>query len=561
MGNKIISLTNKIWNIQSEVVACNGKSAVDILARNRNIENLESFVGISMRNTIPDPFIFVDMERAVIRIISAIKNGQKIVILGDYDVDGISSVSIFMRFFKYIGVECAYSIPSRTDDGYGLSITAINKHKEYLIIAVDCGSSSLEELKYAKDNNIDIVVIDHHKMSAIFEDTIIVNPHRPDESGEYKYLCATGLVFMCIVGINRNLKELNFYKSCREPNIVDYLDLVALATVCDVVELKELNRAFVLTGIKVIRQRKNLGIDALLSLQKKPEISSETIAFILGPKLNASGRMALADISVHLLTTENPIEAKEIANQLDSLNKKRQILEREMTEEADSFVKEDQNFICAYNPDWHIGVIGIIAGRLKEKYNRPSIIISTDSNGVGKASCRSTEKVDISAVIKRGVEQGVIISGGGHALAGGFSVETSKIDNLLEFLKSDITNKPDLPELYADCKVQLEFVSTDFVKQISTLEPFGMGNRYPKFIIPNVKIVGTKVVGENHLSFSIVGEKGNSMRAISFRSLNTPLGEILLSETSSVNVLGTLVISSWNGQVNLQLEDIGQASA
>jgi single-stranded-DNA-specific exonuclease len=558
LDHKVVSLTGKIWNVQSEAVAYNGKIATEILASNRNIENLESFIDVSVKNSIPDPYVFIDMERAVNRIVAAIKCRQKIAILGDYDVDGVSSVSAFIKFLRHIGAEYTYYIPSRSDEGYGLNISNIEKHKDCLIIAVDCGSNSLEELKYAKENNTDTVVIDHHKMSAVYEDAIIVNPHRPDESGKYKYLCAAGLVFLCIAGIHRLLKKTNFYADRSEPDLLDYLDLTALATVCDVVELKELNRAFVLTGLKIIHQSRNLGIDALLSLQKKQKINTETIAFTVGPKLNAAGRMASADISVTLLTTDDPILAKETARRLDILNKERQALERKITEEAELFVREDLNFICACNPDWHIGIIGIIAGRLKEKYNRPAIVITTDSHGIGKASCRSTEKIDISGVIKRGVDCGVILSGGGHALAAGFSVDMSRLDDLLEFLKADITCRPSLPELYADCRVPLEHISVDFLKDISVLEPFGAGNRYPKFIIPDVKIERTKVVGENHLSFSLTDRSGNLIQAISFRSLNTPLGEILLSEREHVDVLGTLAISPINGKINFQLEDIAE---
>jgi single-stranded-DNA-specific exonuclease len=392
-------------------------------------------------------------------------------------------------------------------------------------------------------------------MSEIPEN-IIVNPHRPDESGKYQYLCAAGLVFMCIVAINRLLRDTNFYEKVPEPNLIDYLDLVTLATVCDVVELTELNRAFVSTGIGVIRRRKNLGIDALLSLQKNPEINAETIAFTIGPKLNAAGRMTSADISVCLLTTEDPIQAKELAQQLIHLNRERQILEQQIMEEANAFMDDDLNFICAYNSNWHLGIIGIIAGRLKEKYNRPAIVISVDSNGIGKASCRSTDWVNISDVIKKGIECGVIISGGGHAMAAGFSLDIAKIDAFLEFLKTNITHIPGLPEIYVDCEVPLASISIEFLKRISILEPFGAGNRYPKFIIPSVKIVGTRIVGENHLAFSIADEKGNFIRGISFKSLNTLLGNILLNETRTVNVLGTLSISSWNHQVNFQLEDV-----
>jgi single-stranded-DNA-specific exonuclease len=551
-----VSLTNKIWNIRSEIDE--SSDIVEILAKNRGIEDLQAFARVSLRNSMPDPFIFVDMERAANRIIEAIKNKQKIAVLGDYDVDGVSSVAILLKFFERVGADCAYSIPNRMDEGYGLSVANIEKYKDCLIIAVDCGANAIDELKFAKDNGIDAIVLDHHKMSEIPAAFALVNPHRPDETGDYKYLCAAGVVFLCVVAINSLLKEINFYAGKEEPDLASYLDLVALATVCDVVDLVGLNRAFVSTGLKIIKRRQNLGMDALLSTLKNcSDVNAETIAFFLGPKLNAAGRMESADLSLKLLTTKNPIEARKIALRLDDLNKERQALESEMMEKAASFAEEDQNFVCACDADWHIGIIGIIAGRLKDKYGKPSIVISRDANGIGKASCRSIEGVDISGIVKRGVEQGVILSGGGHALAAGFSVDMSKIGDLLEFLASDIKYESRLPELTADCALPLNRISVALIESIAVLEPFGAGNKRPKFVIPNVRITSAKVVGENHVSFSLTDENGNSIRGISFRSLNTPLGDVLLNEINFINALGTATISTWNGRksVNFLLED------
>ncbi|MDR2157895.1 MAG: single-stranded-DNA-specific exonuclease RecJ [Holosporaceae bacterium] len=559
MSYKITSLTNRIWNVRGGS-AC--EDIVDILARNRGIEDVNAFINTSVRNVMPDPFVFIDMERAVNSIVLAIRNKRRIAILGDYDVDGISSVSIFIKFLERIGADHAYSIPSRFNDGYGLSIPNIEKHRDCLIVAVDCGSNSREELNYVRDNGIDLIVIDHHKMATVCDGSIIVNPHRPDEKGHYQYLCAAGLVFLCIVGVNRQLREVKFYSNGEEPNLMDYLDMVAIATVCDVVTLAELNRAFVSTGLKVIGQRKNIGIDALLFAHKDRAVTSETIAFFLGPRLNASGRMASADMGVKLLTTRNPVEAKEISLRLEDLNRERQLQEMKIMEEATQFVKDDLNFICSHNADWYVGIIGIIAGRLREKYNKPSIIICCDSNGVGKASCRSIEGVDISAVIRRGIEKGVIISGGGHSMAAGFSMDMSKIDDLLKFLKEDIKYKPSPPELYADCIMSLDAISIKLVESMSVLEPFGAGNRYPKFVVPNIKITQAKIVGENHIAFVMADDKGNSLRAISFRSLDTPLGSLILAEKIvPVSLLGTLSISSWNNQqyVSFQLEDMAES--
>jgi single-stranded-DNA-specific exonuclease len=557
----IASLTGKVWCLRcDDTVETTTENIAKILAKNRGINDLKAFTSVSIAATMPDPMIFIDMEKAVCRIIKAIQDKQKIAILGDYDVDGVASVSILVKFLKHIGADYVYAIPNRVDDGYGLNKINIEKHRECLVIAVDCGSGSLEELAYAKQNLIDVVILDHHSMSVVSADAIaLVNPHRPDESGKYRYLCAAGVVFLCVWATHQLLKEKGFYAGGKEPNLEDYMDLVALATVCDVVDLVELNRAFVIAGTRIIRQRKNIGIDALLSVSKNVAVTAEAISFSLGPKLNSAGRMSSADLSVQLLTTENPLEAKKIALHLDDLNKERQMLERMMMEEAVPFIKEGQNFILAYKENWHLGIIGIIAGRLREKYNRPSIIVSRDPSGVGKASCRSVDGVNISELIRKGMECGVIISGGGHAMAAGFSFDFDRIGELENFLFSAMQKySPAPPTLYADCVISLNQASIEFLKSVSTLEPFGMGNYRPKFVIQNVRITGPRIVGEDHISLALTNNNSSSLRTISFRSHGTPLGKVIFNEDSLVNVLGTLTISLWNGResVNFQLEDI-----
>ncbi|MDR3187535.1 MAG: single-stranded-DNA-specific exonuclease RecJ [Holosporaceae bacterium] len=561
MIDKIVSVANKVWKVQTAKMECvDADALIAAIAQNRGIENLDAFLHTTLESAMPDPFVFIDLEKAASRIAEAIKNEQQIAILGDYDVDGVASVSIFVNFLKHLGASFSYSIPNRTGEGYGLNVNALDKHKNCLIVAVDCGSNSQEELLYAKDHGLEVIVIDHHKMSALPAAFALVNPHRPDEKDDYKHLCATGLAFMCLIGVDKLLRESGFYQDRREPPLMEYLDLVALATVCDVVSLTGLNRAFVSTGIKVIRQRKNLGIDALAALYKGHEITAETISFFFGPRLNAAGRISSADMSVRLLTTGNPIEAKKIAKDLDNLNRERQMLEQKIMEEVAPSVDENLNFICSYHPEWHVGVIGIVAGRLKEKYNRLSIIISRDSNGKGKgkASCRSVDGVDLSELIHKGIQCGIISSGGGHALAAGFSIEIDKINALVEFLKTEIRHETPVPEIQADCFLDLESLSVDLLQSISALEPFGMGNKRPKFVIPNVRISFSRVVGENHIAATLQDEKGNSLRAIAFKSLNTELGDALLNERRPVSAVGACVIASWKDEryVSFQLEDL-----
>ncbi|MDR3151773.1 MAG: single-stranded-DNA-specific exonuclease RecJ, partial [Holosporaceae bacterium] len=537
---------------------------VPTLLKNRGIERPESFIRTTLSPGMLDPSDFVDMGNAIARIVEAIKNGEKIAVFGDYDVDGVSSTAILVNFLDYLGANYSYFIPCRISEGYGLSLEAIKKCEDSLVVAVDCGSTALDELSYAKERGIGVVVLDHHKMSSIPTADAIVNPHRPDEKDKYKNMCAAGLVFMCVVGINRSLAASGFYakRGIKEPDVTDYLDLVALATVCDVVELVGLNRLLVANGINVIKKRKNLGIDALISLNKSSEITSDTIAFFLGPRLNAPGRISSADASVKLLTAKNPIEAKKLALHLDKLNKERQLLEAKIMEEAAVFVDENLNFICAYSDKWHVGVIGIVAGRLKEKYNKPSFVISIDADGNGRASCRSINGFDLSPLINAGMSKGIIYSGGGHSLAAGFSVKAEKIGELIEFLKSEVKYDKVLRELYADCLMNLDVVSSGMVKAIATLGPFGMGNRHPRFVIQNLNISYARVVGQNHIQSVLQDSKNNTLRAISFKALGTDLGNVLLNHSGPVNVLGGLSISEWKGEeyVSLYLEDVAECA-
>ncbi len=549
--DSIKSLLGNVWNIKTRENV-DESNVVDVLLKNRGFSR--NFMESTMRNTMPDPYSFIDMEKAVERIYEAIKKKQPIAILGDYDVDGISSTCIFLKFFRKIGVDCVYTIPNRMDEGYGLNISNIEKYRSHLIIAVDCGSSSVEELNYAQENNIDIIVIDHHTMNSVPEGAIaIVNPHRPDEKDEFKYLCATGLVFMCTVGLNRLLKQKEFYKNIDVPQLMDYLDLVALATVCDVVALKGLNRAFVINGLQIIRMKKNIGIRELLSLCNKSEINVEAIAFFIGPILNAGGRLKTADIGVRLLTTNDLSEAQSLALELYNLNKKRQEIEASMLEESVLKIEENLNYICVFNPDWHVGVIGIVAGRLKEKYNKPTIVICCDKNGVGKASCRSIEGVDISKIVKRGISANVISSGGGHAMAAGFSIAVENISLLHEFLKTEIQYDSKPKTFDVDAIVNLSDLSFDFLKKVEELSPFGQENPSPIFVISDVRIICSRILKDQHVSVMLSDDFGNKLKGISFRCMGTALGDALLNSRDRLKILGELFISVWKDKRSLTL--------
>lgn len=567
MVKKVYSLTDRIWEISDprDFSKMSPAELFDIILQNRGVSDAESFRKASLKNLMPDPFFFIDMEKAVARILTAVKLNQRIVILGDYDVDGISSTVLLMKFFEHIGIEFSYSIPNRMEDGYGLNIKNLERYRDHLVITVDCGSNSIDELDYAKENGIDVIVLDHHKMErGVSQSAIaIVNPHRPDEQNTYHYLCAAGVVFMCIVGINRALRNCGFYdeKKITEPKLIDYSDLVALATVCDVMPLIDLNRAFVSAGIKKMTERKNLGINALIDLNEVSEISVETIAFSLGPKINAAGRIDSADIAVKLLSTKDSGEARGFALRLEELNRQRQSIEREIFEEAKAEIEENLNFICVSGKDWHVGVIGIVAGRLKERYHKPTFVVSIDESGKGRASCRSVPGVDISVLIAEAIQRKIIAGGGGHSMAGGFSINADKISAFIEFLKKEVKYTPQREILNADCYLSIEAISFDLLYAVSRAGPFGIGFQYPKFVIPDLKVVSSRIVGKNHVQLCFEGN-GKNLKGIAFRCADSKLGQQLLSYDGYVQVLGTLSVSEWNccKYINLTVEDIAANS-
>lgn len=553
----IKSLTGNLWDIKHNDFLTKD-DVCGIMLENRGFDH--DFLDAKLKNTMPDPYVFKDMEIATERIVKALNEKQPIAILGDYDVDGVSSTSIFLKFFRAFPAKCDYAIPDRMDDGYGLNLKNIKQFKNHLIIAVDCGSSSHEELAYAKKHKIDVIVIDHHKMTEIPPALAVVNPHRPDEKDDYKHLCATALVFMCVVAVRRKLQGTQYLDNRKMPDIRTFLDLVAAATVCDVMPLISLNRAFVKLGLQVLQQKSNLGLNALLTLGGKNEINEETIGFFIGPHLNAAGRVGHAKTSVELLTTSSVQEAQNLALELIKLNKTRQDLEMEICQEAEEEIERDASNICVFNSKWHLGVIGIVAGRLKEKYNKPTIVISCDAHGIGKASCRSVLGVDISAVIKKAIDAGIITSGGGHLLAAGFSIPVENIPALKEFLKSEIPVMHNLPILEAEGFISSKSCNEDFIDAFSALSPFGEGNKSPSFVLSGANVVDVKILKEQHICATLNLDDGRTIKGLAFKSVGTQLGDILLSCKNSLNFLGGLSISCWQGKqsINFMIKDVAE---
>jgi len=410
--------------------------------RNINQKNIENFLNPKIKNFLPNPYNFKDMGKGLETISRHIKNKNKICIFGDYDVDGATSSGIMSKYLEQLNIDHFVFIPDRQKDGYGPSVKTftniINKNVN-LIIALDCGTTSFEAIEYARSKNIDVVVIDHHKSQETFPAAnAIINPNRTDETGDYYYLCAAGVLFIFLVGLNKILRENYYFNKTKvqEPNLLDLLDLVMMGTVCDVVPLMDLNRAFVYQGLKVASKRHNLGLKTLVDYSKiKKKLSTYEVGYVLGPKINAGGRIGKSELGYNLLTTNNAETAYLISSELESLNLKRKDIEKKIVEEAISIAEKynDEPIVFLSKNDWHEGLIGIVASRLKDHFNKPSFIISQKGEDC-KGSARSIFGFDAGMAITKCKQLNIITKGGGHPMAGGFSLKSDK----LEIFKSEL---------------------------------------------------------------------------------------------------------------------------
>lgn len=580
-----LSAKGKIWNLkefdENQAIAIRQQFQVSDMTskllsiKGITLETAENFLSPKLKNLMPDPSSLVDMEKAVERIYQGILKDENIVIYGDYDVDGATSSAILRRFFNSLGVKNKTYIPDRIKEGYGLNTEALlNLHNQgaNLLITVDCGVVSFAPIAEAKKVGLDAVVIDHHLSTGMMPEAVaIVNPNRFDENSHLTNLCAAGVAFLLVVGLNRKLREEGFYNNKTAPDIMSYLDLVALGTVCDVMTLTGLNRAFVQQGLKIMAKRGNVGLNALsdvAEMDRKPDVYS--LGFIIGPRINAGGRVGNCKLGSDLLSTDCPTTAKEIAKVLDGLNKERQEIEaitlEEAFEQAEKIPKESP-FIMVNNKNWHAGVIGIVAGRLKESFNKPVAVISIDS-GLGKASARSVGKVDIGRAITNAKIKGLLLNGGGHKMAGGFTVEENKLDVLYEFIcdqiKGEYSQYANDNNYGADLALKLSTLNIELLDEMEKLAPFGNGNSEPRVILDNVKLSNQKIYSEKHIAYfmndgGVTGNLGKSIKTICFNAIGTNLGDALLSARGkNVSVLGKLKKNEWNGQENIEfiIDDI-----
>ncbi len=542
-----------------------------IAIRNIKIDEVNLFLKPKIKNLLPNPFVLKDMEKAVNRTISAIKNNEKIGIFGDYDVDGATSTALLGNYFNDINQKIEIYIPDRKTEGYGPSIQGFQRlisDGSKLIFTVDCGTLSFDTIEFSQKKNTDVLVLDHHQSELSLPNAFsIVNPNRYDDNSNLNYLCAAGVCFMFLVGLNRKLREINWFSENKinEPNLMNYLDLVSLGTVCDVVPLVGLNRALVSQGLETLKKKSNLGIKTLKNICGiETNLNTYHLGYIIGPRINAGGRVGKCSHGANLLISRDSKEIFKIASELETYNKERKLIENNMLKKIESSIVIDTNepVIVLSGHNWHGGIIGIVAARIKEKYNKPTVIISVEK-GLGRASARSVVGFDIGTLIISAVQNNILKKGGGHKMAGGFSIEEEKIEEFKHFIINKFLKiKKNLIEsdsLFFDSKISPSALNEQFFSEINSLSPFGPGNPEPRFVVENLELVKSTIVGERHIRSLLSAQDGSVVKSVTFNAIKTDLETYLLSKNQKkINIFGKLSLNEWKGQKNVEfiIDDI-----
>ena len=538
-----------------------------LAARGVGPKDAELFLNPALKVQLPDPGHLKDMERGAGRIADAIEAGEGIAVFGDYDVDGATSSALLARFCRALGTEIETYIPDRIKEGYGpnrAAMLALGARGAKVIITVDCGVSAFEPLKAASDAGIDVVVVDHHVAEARLPEALaVINPNRLDDASPHKQLAAVGVAFLLVVAVNRALRKRGFYSSRPEPDLMGWLDLVALGTVCDQVPLTGVNRALVAQGLKVLARRTNPGLVALADvagLDTRPE--AWHLGFMLGPRINAGGRVGRPGLGAGLLACDDPAAAKGMAQELDAFNRERREIEALVLAEALTQAEDggagagDLVFVAGVG--WHPGVIGIVASRIGERMRRPVCVVAIDGD-VAKGSGRSIAGIDLGSAVIAARQEGLLINGGGHAMAAGFTVARDRLGALEEFLgvriaAQHVARGEEVGRtLFYDGAVSVGGATTDLVERIKALAPFGSGNSEPRFVLPAVTVAKADVVGENHLRLFVRGQDGGRIKAMAFRAADRPLGAALLQTRGApVHLAGRLRIDDWQGRHDVE---------
>lgn len=538
---------------------------------------MEKFLNPCIKEYMPNPSVLQDMDVAARVIADCILHGDKIAIYGDYDVDGITSTAIFVKYLRALGVDVMWHLPTREGEGYGLNFGAIDDIAHSgakLIVTVDCGISGIDEVAHAKSVGLRVVVTDHHSPDSVLPNAdAVVNPKRIDDTSGLSYLAGVGVAFLTLVALRRELKSRDLSpdmaQRVADTNLMNYLDLVALGTICDTMPLIGLNRAFVATGLKVLGLRNNLGLRTLMDVAgiKKPSVYAA--GFAIGPRLNAAGRLDSASPALDLLLTDNPLIANDLAQKLHQMNQDRIDIQNAIMLDADDMAQKccDSGhcslFVCG--DKWHGGVMGIIAGRLKDKYNLPSCV-ATRADGVINGSGRSIPGVDLGKIIHDALSAGIITEGGGHAAAAGFSLAAENEARFCEFLEQSVRMQlnGELPrkEIIADAEMDAGGATLKLINKLNALEPFGQGNPEPTLILHGASLRFATTMGHGtHLRGSVLTSSGTQLAFVGFNLVGTPVGDFLLDDANTntkIMMLGKLKENEYNGHVNAQfvLEDI-----
>lgn len=536
--------------------------------RGVDAESAQAFLDPSIRDLMPDPSVLTAMDAAAARIARAVEKGERVAIFGDYDVDGAASSALLARFLGHHGLETEIYIPDRVFEGYGPNPAAMAElvaRGADLIVTVDCGVASFEALDEAAKLGVDVVVLDHHQVGdRLPQAAAVVNPNRQDDLSGLGHLCAAGVVFMTLVATARLLRERGRYRLSPAPDLLRWLDLVALATVCDVVPLKGLNRAFVVKGLAVMRMRENAGLAALASVARLSGPAEPWhLGYLFGPRINAGGRIGEAALGSRLLLAQDPSEAARIAAQLEELNRLRQEHEAGMVEEAAAQADAEIGtgdgpaVLVTHSSGWHPGIVGLIAARLKERFRRPAFAIHFDANGKGAGSGRSVSGIDIGAAVRAAVERGILVKGGGHAMAAGLTVEKSRLGELRAFFEESLATAAaalrDNHVLKVDGALTARGATVELYDLLEKAGPYGAGHPAPVFAFPSHALRQVRIAGRDHVSLQIGAGDGTWLPAIAFRSASTELGRLLLSAPPRLHLAGTIACDLWHGQRRIQL--------
>jgi single-stranded-DNA-specific exonuclease len=534
-------------------------------ARGVQLDEAEAWLDPTLRDLLPDPSHLKDMDRAAERIATAIQAGEIVAIFGDYDVDGATSTALLQRFLEAAGGRVMTYIPDRIKEGYGPNAPALlslQRRGAALAITVDCGITAFEALEEAAEGGLEVIVVDHHVAEPRLPRALaVVNPNRLDDDSPHGQMAAVGVAFLLAVAVNRVLREAGWYADRVAPDLRQWLDLVALGTVCDVVPLTGVNRALVAQGLKVMARRGNQGIVALADISRMNEAPEAWHAgFLLGPRVNAGGRVGEAGLGTALLTAPDYATALPLAQQLDAHNTERKNIEATCLEQAIAQIEDatmHDGLVYAVSEGWHPGVIGIVAGRLKERFNRPACVVAM-ADGVGKGSGRSVAGVDLGTAIIAARQEGLLISGGGHAMAAGFTVAADRQDAFREFLAGRIVAQTGdggpVAELGLDGVLQPRGATVELAGVLRKLAPFGAGNREPRFAISAARIAKADVVGGDHVRCILTGEDGGRLKAIAFRCADRPLGQLLLQSSGlPLHIAGHIRVDRWQGRESVQM--------